>query len=52
MTRISMVLFALLGAVLSSASAQADGAPFGPPPGAEKSRWTIPSANTSPPLPT
>jgi len=37
MTRISMVLFALPGAVLSSASALADGAPFGPPPGAKLS---------------
>src|SRR5260370_28662183 len=37
MTRISMVLFALLGAVLSSASALADGAQFGPPPDAKLS---------------
>jgi CubicO group peptidase (beta-lactamase class C family) len=41
MTRISVILFvilpALLGAILSSASALADGAPFGPPPGAKLS---------------
>jgi CubicO group peptidase (beta-lactamase class C family) len=37
MTRISMILPALLGAILSSASARADGAPFGPPRGAKLS---------------
>ena len=34
MTRIFVILPALLAAILSSASALADGAPFGPPPGA------------------
>jgi CubicO group peptidase (beta-lactamase class C family) len=33
MTRLLLILFALLGAVLGSAAASADGAPFGPPPG-------------------
>jgi hypothetical protein len=34
MARISVILPALLGAILISASALADGAAFGPPPGA------------------
>jgi CubicO group peptidase (beta-lactamase class C family) len=37
MTRISVILPALIGAILSTASARADGAAFGPPPGAELS---------------
>jgi CubicO group peptidase (beta-lactamase class C family) len=37
MTRIFAILFALVGAMLSSAPASANGAPFGPPPGANLS---------------
>jgi CubicO group peptidase (beta-lactamase class C family) len=37
MTRLSVILPALLGAILSSAPVLADGAPFGPPPGAKLS---------------
>jgi len=37
MTRFSLILFALFGALLSTTSASADGVPFGPPPGAKLS---------------